>query len=73
MSKYYVSFMEIEKVVSANNPVEACAKVWEIYECATAGVNWRVSELGFSWHTEDVLIDDLLISRFLIKKYRSEE
>tara|TARA_R110000737_G_C14551389_1_gene480731 strand:- start:115 stop:312 length:198 start_codon:yes stop_codon:yes gene_type:complete len=65
--------MGIEEVVLANDPVEACANVWEIHDCVTAGTNWRVSELGFNWHTEDVLVDDLLINRYLIKKYRSEE
>ena len=73
MPKYYVSCLGIEKVVSADSPVEACAKVWEIYEVSTAGINWRVSEIGFTFHKEDVLIDDLLINRYLIKKYRGEE
>lgn len=73
MPKYYVSCMGVKETVSAEDPVRACAKVWELIDCATAGVNWRVSERGFSYHIEDVLVDDLLINRYLIKKYRSGE
>ena len=73
MAKFYVSCLGIKEAVSAETPVEACAKVWDRLGCATAGINWRVSERGYSWHMEDVLVDDLLIIRYLIKKYEDGE
>jgi hypothetical protein len=69
MPKYYVSCLDLLRVVSAENPVEACAVVSEKTGIITAGINWRVSEKGFSWHMEDDIIDDLLIIRWLEKRY----
>ena len=72
MPKYYVSCLDLERVVSAEDPVEACGLVSEKTGVITAGINWRVSERGFNWHTEDETVDDLLIIQWLEKKYGND-
>ena len=69
MPKYYVSCLDMEHVISASDPVEACALVADKTGVITAGLHWRVSELGFNWHTDDDIVDDILIIRWLFKKY----
>jgi len=69
MPKYYVSCLNLERVISASNPIEACGLVADKNGFLTAGISWTVSEQGFTWHTNDEVIDDLLIIRWLEKKY----
>tara|TARA_R110002020_G_scaffold103752_6_gene243125 strand:- start:742 stop:969 length:228 start_codon:yes stop_codon:yes gene_type:complete len=69
MPKYYVSCLDLEQVVTASDPVEACAIVAEKMGIITAGISWGVSEQGFNWHTDDEVVDDILIIRWLEEKY----
>ena len=69
MPKYYVSCLDLELVVNASNPVEACGLVSEKTGMITAGINWTVSEQGFNWHEEDEIVDDLLTIQWLEEKY----
>ena len=69
MPKYYVRCLDLEHVVNAETPVEACGLVSEKTGVITAGINWTVSERGFNWHKEDEVVDDLLIIQWLEEKY----
>jgi len=73
MPKYYVSCLNLERVISASDPIEACGLIADKWGFITAGLKWSVSERGFTWHTDDEAIDDLLIIRWLEKKYGNNE
>lgn len=64
MPKYYVSFLDNNNVVEAKNPLDACVKVIKKTSVITAGITWKVSEIGFADHAEDILINDLKILKY---------
>lgn len=64
MAKYYVSFLDNENIVQAETPLDACVKVIKKTNIITAGITWKISEIGFADHAEDILINDLKILRY---------
>ena len=59
MPKYYVSGPNnINVVLSADTPLDACVKVLEKQKILTVGLFWKVSERGFGGHPEDEIVDD---------------
>lgn len=65
MPKYYVSFLDNQNIVQADNALDACAKVVKKTNIVTAGLQWKVSEIGFANHEEDIMINDLKILKHL--------
>jgi hypothetical protein len=68
MPKYYVSIMQIREIVDAQSPVDACYIVSKKRSIISAGLSWKVSEVGFSEHEEDYHIPDLVINKEIKKR-----
>ncbi len=63
MQKYYVSFLENKYIVLAKNPIEACISVSKKYNTKTQGIDWKVSERGFNFHSDDEFVADSIINK----------
>jgi len=72
MPKFYVSMANVNIIVNARDPVEACAIASERTGTISIGCSWRVSEKGFCNHTDDEYIPDHLIID-LLKKRRTDK
>lgn len=72
MPKYYVSIPNINEVISAENPIDACIKVALKHNCITVGLMWKVSEIGFGGHPEDEVVDDHEIVKEINRRKRKK-
>ena len=63
MPKYYVSIPNLDQVILAKDPLDACVKISVINSIMTVGLYWKVSEIGFSDHKDDIYISDVEIIR----------
>lgn len=72
MPKYYVSMPNINTVIQADNPLDACVKVAIKHNCITVGLLWKVSEIGFGGHPEDEVIEDYEIVKEINKKKKNK-
>jgi len=70
LPKYYVTCMELQKVMDAKSEVDACLQVCWKEGVATVNVPWVVSERGFEKHDDDVIISDYDIMKEYIKKLK---
>ena len=70
MAKYYVSFLNDRCIIDASNPLVACANTSDSLGVSTAGLKWKVSELGLDNHMSDIFIDDLEINTYIYNKYK---
>ena len=68
MAKYYVSIANSHVVITANDPLEACVLTSNKLSLVSVGLNWKVSEIGFSYHDEDYIVDDYSILEELKKR-----
>lgn len=60
--------MRINEVIDAKDPVEACVLISQKKATISAGLHWKVSEIGFENHPEDIYISDEKINRELKKR-----
>lgn len=58
MPKYYVSVMNNNIVLEAKDPLDACVLASEAMNVTSVGLQWKVSERGFSNHPDDDVIYD---------------
>lgn len=58
MPKYYVSAPNINTIIVADNPLDACVRVANKQNSISVGLLWKVSERGFGGHSDDEVIDD---------------
>lgn len=72
MPKYYVSAPNINEVISADTPIDACVKVCLKHNVITVGILWKVSEMGFGGHPEDEVIDDHEIVKEINRRKRKK-
>ena len=63
MQKFYVSFLENKYIILAKDPIDACIKVSSQYNILTSGIDWKVSEIGFNFHSVDEFISDSIIRK----------
>lgn len=63
MQKFYVSFLENKYIILAKDPIEACVKISRRYNIKTSGIDWKVSERGFNFHSNDEFVSDSIINR----------
>lgn len=72
MPKYYVSIPNIDVVLIADNPLDACVKAVLKHNCITVGLLWKVSEIGFAGHPEDEVIDDHEVAKEINRRKKKK-
>ncbi len=72
MPKYYVSVLNIQIVLEAKDPLDACVKTSDSRSFITCGINWKVSEKGFANHDDDVLVNDDNINTEILKRKKEK-
>ena len=73
MPKYYVTCMDLEPIVSADDEMHACCITCDRHGVFTVNVPWIISERGFGKHEDDVMISDHDIMREYLKRYKRKK
>jgi hypothetical protein len=68
MAKFYVTVLDMDYVIDAKTPIEACIKVIDKSSSISVGLKWKVSERGFKNHPSDIYIDDYDILKEMKKR-----
>ena len=77
MPKYYVKIITndnkvFEQVVNAQDEMHACAVTWERLRIMPKGTSWKVGELGFDEHDDDIYFGGAEVAENLAK-YRKKK
>lgn len=77
MAKYYVKIITsdnatFEQVVNANDEMGACIVTWERLRIVPKGTTWKIGQLGFDVHDDDIYFGGAEVATALAK-YRKKK
>lgn len=77
MGKYYVKIITddnktFEQVVNANDEMGACIVTWERLRIVPKGTTWKIGQLGFDVHDDDIYFGGAEVAAALAK-YRKKK